>query len=103
MKLAHNVFFQLNDNSPAARKKLLESARRNLAGHKGVVAFWVGEICAELNRPVNVRDWDVALHVVFEDKAAQDAYQANSPDHNRFIEEGKANWKNVRVFDSLVE
>jgi hypothetical protein len=54
-----------------------------------------------LTRDVNDCDWHVGLHIVFIDKAAHDAYQ-DDPTHNRFIEENKANWAAVRVFDSLV-
>jgi hypothetical protein len=43
----------------------------------------------------------VALHLVFTDKAAHDAYQ-DDPTHNRFIVEMKPNWVAVRVFDSYV-
>ena len=43
----------------------------------------------------------MALHVVFADQAAHDAYQT-TPDHLRFIAENKDNWKRVRVFDSVV-
>ena len=50
---------------------------------------------------MNDRNWDVGLHLVFVDKAAHDAYQEDST-HNRFIDENKANWAAVRVFDSLV-
>jgi hypothetical protein len=42
------------------------------------------------------------LHVVFENRAAHDAYQT-APRHLKFIEENKATWKKVRVFDSDVE
>jgi hypothetical protein len=100
--LAHNVFFTLNDNSDAARNKLIEACRRHLAGHPGTLFFAVGTIAAELARPVNDRQFDVALHVVFDGKATHDAYQEH-PRHSRFIEESKANWKQVRVFDSYVE
>ena len=44
----------------------------------------------------------MALHVVFTDRAAHDAYQEDDT-HNRFIAEMKHNWAKVRVFDSLVE
>jgi hypothetical protein len=50
---------------------------------------------------VNDRDFDVALHVVFKDKAAHDRYQAD-PRHLAFVEENKAHWKKVRVFDAYV-
>ena len=51
---------------------------------------------------VNDRDFDVALHVVFDTPANQDIYQT-APMHLKFIEEEKANWAKVRVFDSMVE
>ena len=100
--LAHNVFFALNDNSDAARNKLIEACRRHLTGHPGTLFFAVGTIAGELTRSVNDRQFDVALHVVFDGKATHDAYQEH-PRHLRFIEESKANWKQVRVFDSYVE
>src|SRR5256885_5436819 len=51
---------------------------------------------------VNDREFDVALHLVFKDKAAHDKYQ-DHPRHAKFIEENKGNWKKVRVFDSVVK
>ena len=50
---------------------------------------------------MNDRAFDVALHVVFEDKASHDVYQT-APRHEAFIEECKSNWKQVRVFDAYV-
>jgi heme-degrading monooxygenase HmoA len=49
-----------------------------------------------------VRDWDVALHIVFESKADHDAYQA-APRHEEFVARNRETWAKVRVFDSLVE
>ena len=54
-----------------------------------------------LDRPVNDRDFDVGLHVVFEDRAAHDEYQP-SERHEKFIAENKHLWNKVRVFDSDV-
>ena len=98
--LAHNVFFSLHDRAEAARVRLIAACRTHLAPHAGVVFFACGEREPGLCREVNDLDFDVALHVVFTDRAAHDAYQA-TPAHLRFIEENKANWKKVRVFDSL--
>jgi heme-degrading monooxygenase HmoA len=100
--LAHNVYFALNDPSAAAVEELVESCKKYLSRHPGVVFFAAGALCRELERPVNDRDFDVALHVVFEDKAAHDAYQA-APEHHEFIAKHKAGWRKVRVFDSYVE
>ena len=99
--LAHNVFFSLHDRSPAARDRLIQACLKYLAAHPGIVFFGCGELAAELKREVNDHNFDVGLHIVFTDMAAHDAYQT-TPDHLRFIEENKATWKQVRVFDSVV-
>ena len=100
--LAHSVFFSLTDNSAAAKEELLAACKKYLGGHPGAIFFAAGTLATELQRPVNDRDFDVALHVVFQDQAAHDAYQV-APQHLQFIQEGKANWKKVRVFDACVE
>ncbi|HEX4000455.1 MAG TPA: Dabb family protein [Pirellulales bacterium] len=97
-RLAHIVFFALKDSSAAARQQLADACQRYLTGHPGEVSFSVGTP-ADLARDVNDRDFDVALHIVFETRAAHDAYQT-APRHLKFIDECKANWKKVRVFDS---
>ena len=100
--LAHNVYFSLNDPSPTARAKLVVACKKYLADHPGTVFFAVGTLAEELDRPVNDRDFDVGLHIVFQNQKYHDDYQA-APRHEQFIAENKANWKKVRVFDSLVE
>jgi hypothetical protein len=100
--IVHNVYFSLKDNSPAAKKKLIDSCKKYLTKHPGELHFAAGTLAEDLNRPVNDRDFDVALHIVFQDKAAHDAYQ-DAKRHKEFIEENKANWKKVRVFDSAIE
>lgn len=100
-RLAHNVFFKLKDNSPEKVAALVADCKKYLNVQPGIVFFAAGSLCADLTREVNVRDWDVGLHLVFTDKAAHDAYQDDAT-HNKFIEENKANWAAVRVFDSLV-
>lgn len=97
--VVHNVYFSLKDNSPEARKKLVEACRKYLTNHPGTVFFAAGVLSEELNRPVNDRDFDVGLHIVFKNRAAHDKYQ-DDPRHIKFIEEMKDNWKKVRVFDS---
>ena len=99
--LAHMVYFSLHDASPAARERLVEACKKHLTGHPGTVFFGVGTL-ADYSREVNDRDFDVALQTVFKDRAAHDAYQV-APRHKQFIEENRANWKKVRVFDAEVE
>ena len=100
--LAHDVYFTLNDASAAARSDLVAACRKHLAGHEGMLAFSVGVLAADLARPVNDRDFDVALHIAFADRAAHDRYQEHAR-HKQFIAEQQKNWKRVRVFDSLIE
>jgi hypothetical protein len=101
-QLAHMVFFSLADKTESNRKRLVELCKKYLDGHEGVTYFSVGTLNPELKREgVNDRDFDVALHLVFKNKAAHDRYQEHAR-HKAFIEDGKALWSKVRVFDSDV-
>ena len=100
--LAHDVYFSLKDNSANAKTKMVAACKKYLSKHPGEVFFAAGTRVEELNRSVNDRDFDVALHIVFKNKEAHDQYQDASR-HKQFIEENQANWAKVRVFDSMVE
>jgi hypothetical protein len=100
--LVHDVYFSLNDASPKARAELVAACRKYLTGHPGLLVFSAGVVADEFARPVNDRDFDVALHMTFDGKASHDKYQ-EAPRHKQFIEEQQKNWKKVRVFDSWVE
>lgn len=97
--LAHIVYFELHDKSPASVQAQIAACKKYLDGHPGTIHFSVGSLNQELARPVNDRSFDVALHVIFDSKAAHDAYQV-APRHLEFINENKPAWKVVRVFDS---
>jgi hypothetical protein len=99
--LTHNVYFTLHDSSETAIASLVAACKKYLKDHPGVLFFAAGTRQPGLERPVNVLDFDVALHVVFDSRAAHDAYQ-DAPAHHAFIAESKPNWKQVRVFDSDV-
>jgi hypothetical protein len=100
--LFHSVYFSLKDRSEVAVRTLLETCRKYLAGHRGILLFACGTPNEELARPVNDREFDVALQILFESKEAHDAYQ-DAPIHQQFISECKPNWRLVRVFDVDVE
>jgi hypothetical protein len=99
--LAHIVFFSLKESTLENRHALIAACDRYLTGHPGVLYFAAGE-CSSYDRGVNDRDYDVALMLVFESHAAHDAYQ-EAPRHRQFVEECKAMWKSVRVFDADVK
>lgn len=100
-KLAHMVFFTLKDHSKAARERFVASCHKYLSGHDGVEHYSIGVIAEDVEEPVSVRDFDVALHLVFEDKDAEAAYIVSAR-HKQFIEANKDAWAKVRVFDSYI-
>jgi hypothetical protein len=100
--LAHNVYFTLKDGSPEAKQRLVAACRKHLSQHPGTVFFAAGVRAEALQREVNVRDFDVGLHIIFTDQAAHDRYQ-DAPAHYQFVAENKDTWMAVRVFDSVVE
>ncbi len=100
--LAHNVFFSLKDRSALAKQKLVDACKKYLTPHEGIVFFACGTLVSDLARPVNDRDFDVALHVAFRSREDHDRYQ-EAPLHQQFIAENRGNWERIRVFDSVVE
>jgi hypothetical protein len=102
MRLVHDVYFTLNDDSEAAQAKLVNDCYKYLSKHPGIVFFAAGERVEAHERDVNIRDWDVSLHIVFKSKDYHDQYQKAS-EHYKFIDENKENWKSVRVFDSFIK
>ncbi|MFO0823018.1 MAG: Dabb family protein [Gemmataceae bacterium] len=100
--IGHMVYFKLKESTPESKQKLVDACKKYLADHEGVVFFSAGILADSFKREVNDRDWDVALHLVFADKNAHDKYQ-DHPEHLKFIEENKATWAKVRVFDSEFE
>jgi len=99
--MVHDVYFSLNDNSTDEVQKLIKDCYKYLNAQDGIVFFAAGARVEESKREVNVQDWDVALHIVFNNKESHDKYQV-ADDHHKFIDENKQNWKTVKVFDSFV-
>ena len=99
--LAHMVFFTLKDRSEASRARFVESCQTYLGDIEGTTYFSVGTIAEDVEEPVSVKDFDVGLHVVFESKAAKEAYLTH-PQHLKFVEENRPEFAKVRVFDTYL-
>lgn len=97
--LIHNVYFTLKDGTAENTQKLTDACHKYLKDHPGVIFFAAGPLVQELDRPVNVCDFHVGLHVIFKNKQAHDDYQV-AKTHLQFIEENKPSWDKVRVFDT---
>jgi Stress responsive A/B Barrel Domain len=100
-KLGHMVFFWLKDHSKESRDKLIASSEKLLSGHEGAVYFSIGTRAEDSNGPANVKDFDMALHVVFTSKEAEAKY-LKSPRHTQFVEDNSAQFEKVQVFDSYL-
>jgi Stress responsive A/B Barrel Domain len=98
-KIAHMVYFTLEDPTSENIQNMLSEMKNYLDNHPGLEYFSCGTLNPELDRPVNDRAFHVSLHTVFVDRAAHDAYQIH-PRHTEFITRNKPSWKQVRVFDS---
>ena len=78
--IGHMVFFKLKDASAEAKQKLVAACDKYLSKQDGEVYYSAGVRAEDFKREVNDTDFDVALHVVFKDKAAHDKY-AVDPQH----------------------
>ena len=99
--LAHMVYFTLAEDTPENREALVAACTKYLSDHEGTIHFSVGIIGDEFARDVNDREFDIALNMIFRDKAAHDAYHGR-PRHDESVETSAQLWASVRVFDSYV-
>jgi len=99
-QLVHNVYFTLRDDTDEARAALVADCYASLSRLPGIRFFSAGARDERIDGGANDRDFDVALLVVFEDRAAHARY-VEDPAHKAFIEAHAPNWQVVRVFDSL--
>jgi len=100
-KLSHVVLFKLKDSTPANIQALVDACHKYLKNHPGVAFFAAGTLAKEYARPVNDHAFDVCLNLVFDSRAAHDAYQTID-EHLTFIADNKESWETVRVFDADV-
>ena len=100
--VGHMVFFELKDKSAESKQKLVDACYKYLKNHDGVLYFSAGPRAEGVKEKVSAADWDVALHIVFKDKASLAKYGPH-PDHQKFIAENKENWKGVKVYDSEID
>ena len=100
--LMHSVYFTLKDDSETARCLLIDDCYKYLEEHPGIVFFSAGALAEEMNRPVNDRDFDVGLHILFKSRKYHDDYQV-SEKHQQLVKKYMDKCSRIRVFDSLVK
>ena len=81
---SHVVIFWTKTDVPNATEQLLDGAEKYLKPCPGVLHYHCGHM-ASSHRDVVDQSYQVALNLVFENRAAQDAYQTH-PLHVEFVE-----------------
>ena len=97
---SHVVIFWTDPANPNAADELIAGGKKYLAPIPGALQFHMGKMVGS-HRAVVDQTYQVALNLIFPDKAAQDAYQVH-PEHVKFVDANKPTWAGVRVFDSYV-
>lgn len=95
---SHVVIFWTKPELPGAVEALLEGAEKYLRPIPGVKSFHVGRMHPS-HRDVVDQTYQVALNLIFETKADEDAYQVH-PLHIEFVEKAfKPNCQKVVIYD----
>jgi hypothetical protein len=94
---SHVVIFWTDPAQPRATDELLAGAEKYLRPIPGVRSFHVGRMAGS-HRDVVDQTYQVALNLIFDSKADQDAYQIH-PEHLEFVEHCKHLWARVVVYD----
>jgi hypothetical protein len=97
----HAVYFWLRADLPPADRDRFVAGLHSLRGIDAVRQGYVG-VPAPTDRPIIERGYSYALVLVFDDGAAQEAYQVH-PVHDRFREECAPFWDRVLIYDSVAE
>ena len=81
---SHIVIFWTNPAQPNAADELVAGANKYLKDIPGVLHYHVGKMSPS-PRPVVDQSYQVALNLIFSNKAAEQAYQVH-PQHIEFVE-----------------
>jgi hypothetical protein len=98
--LVHTVIFWLrSDLAPAQREAFRTEGLESLRAIPAVAALYLGGPAPIPPRPVVDVTYTFAVTILFADIAAHDAYQVH-PLHRAFVENFKASWERVQIYDA---
>lgn len=95
----HSVYFELRD--PDEARALAAACHRRLGVIPGILSLTAGPREVSQERATNDRRFHVAVTMLFEDRAALEAYLVH-PAHLALVEEYAPRLVGLRVFDSAV-
>ncbi len=94
--MTHSVYFWLRAD---ADHTAFEIAARKLLTIKSVRTGHIAKTAATPVRPVTEKSFSYYLHLEFDSVAAHDSYQID-PVHDTFVEQCKAMWDKVVIYDT---
>ena len=98
---AHMFFFQLCDTSAELVDSFVELCKKYLGGHPGQRHFSIGIRALEINRDVSGKNFEVSVHMIFDDIDAFNGYSASAT-HEDFITEAAGMSPERIVYDSYL-
>lgn len=99
--LFHDLYFSLTDKSEKNIKSFTDICLKYLSGHPGIQQFSTGGL-TDINRDVSVRNFDVAVSIIYESKKAYDTY-LKSKKHDEFFPATAGMIENTYIFDSYLK
>ena len=98
--MTHQVFFWLKSSISNEERAFFEAELKRLPQISYLQAGQVGRPAPTPARPVTDHSFDYCLHLEFKSMADHDFYQEGCPDHKRFVDNCKAFFERVIVYDS---
>jgi hypothetical protein len=97
----HNLYFSLTDKSPENIQKFTDICVTYLSGHSGIQQFITGGL-TDIKRNVSVRNFEVAVSIIYESKKAYDDY-LTSKKHEDFFPATAGMIADTYIFDSYLK
>lgn len=95
----HSVYFWLTSAATAEQIAAFQDGLKSLMDIASVQTGYFGRPVPS-DRPVVDDSFSAGLHCIFETTADHDAYQVD-PIHDAFVEQHKAIWERVVVYDTI--
>ena len=96
----HSVFFWLRKDLNSAERALFDIEVRRLATISYLERGYVGTPAPAASRPVTDHSFDYSASLHFKSMEDHDYYQAECPDHARFVTACKPLWERVLIYDT---
>jgi hypothetical protein len=95
------LYFSLTDKSPAGIETFTGICLKYLSQHPGIELFATGGL-TDIKRDVSVRNFDVAVNIIYENKKAYDDY-LRSQEHHAFFPATAGMIDHTYIFDSYLK